>query len=418
MKKTIICASLVCAAFSLFAQNSIPETGSAVPFTLLETTKSGVEVRNGGFGSDACAHPSNKNEFYLVTDRGPNADYKGAQGKGKLFPTPDYTPQIGLFRIKEDGSVELLKKILLKTPEGKNITGLPNPKGKGATGEIAYDLEENILGTDDYGLDSEGLVAMKDGTFWLSDEYGPHIVHYDADGVELERISPLGMTTGSRHIPAVFARRRANRGMEGLAVTKNQKTLVGIMQSTMFNPSKKALGNSQVVRVLTFDIKSGKTKQFLYLQNEETDSCSGITALSNTEFIVIERDGKFSSDGEAHKRLYKITLKGATDVSGDFESEGGLLVNGKTIEENSVEDLEKAGIKFIKKELICDLTEVLSNKYPHDKLEGVWLLDKNTIAVANDNDFALTIKDNELAQKFVGSTDLIEDDVVYTVKIK
>lgn len=50
--------------------------------------------------------------------------------------------------------------------------------------------------------------------------------------------------------------------MEGLAVTKNHKTLVGIMQSTMFNPSKKALGNKQVVRVLTFDIKSGKTKQF------------------------------------------------------------------------------------------------------------------------------------------------------------
>ncbi|QQA00666.1 hypothetical protein [Treponema peruense] len=50
--------------------------------------------------------------------------------------------------------------------------------------------------------------------------------------------------------------------IEDLAVTKNRKTLIEIMQSTMFNPSKKAIGNSQVVRVLTFDIKSGKTNQF------------------------------------------------------------------------------------------------------------------------------------------------------------
>ena len=50
--------------------------------------------------------------------------------------------------------------------------------------------------------------------------------------------------------------------IEDLAVTKNRKTLIEIMQSTMFNSSKKAIGNSQVVRVLTFDIKSGKPNQF------------------------------------------------------------------------------------------------------------------------------------------------------------
>lgn len=50
--------------------------------------------------------------------------------------------------------------------------------------------------------------------------------------------------------------------IEDLAVTKNRKILVEIMQSTMFNSSKKAIGNSQVIRVLTFDIKSGKPNQF------------------------------------------------------------------------------------------------------------------------------------------------------------
>lgn len=126
--------------------------------------------------------------------------------------------------MEKDGTVSLVKEIILKSPDGKPITGLPNPKDRGATGEIAYTLDGKILGTDDYGLDSEGIAAAKDGTFWISDEYGPHIVHFAADGTEIERISPYGMTTGNRHLPAVLARRRANRGMEGLALTPDGKT--------------------------------------------------------------------------------------------------------------------------------------------------------------------------------------------------
>lgn len=150
---------------------------------------------------------------------------------------------------------------------------------------------------------------MKDGTFWISDEYGPHIVHYDADGKQIERISPFGMDTGKRHLPTVLARRRANRGMEGLAITPDEKTLVGIMQSTLFNPSKKEISNKQLVRIVTFDIKTGSTKQYAYIQNKETDSTCGITALSNTEFVVIERDENFPAKKKHISIFSKLTLK-------------------------------------------------------------------------------------------------------------
>lgn len=39
-------------------------------------------------------------------------------------------------------------------------------------------------------------------------------------------------------LPQEFSYRRANRGMEGLTITPDQKTLVGIMQSTMDLPTK------------------------------------------------------------------------------------------------------------------------------------------------------------------------------------
>lgn len=392
----------------------IKSDGAKIPFKLLKKTGNGVEIRKGGFGSDACAYPGDSSKFYLITDRGPNIDYKGAEGKGKLFPVPDFNPEIGLFQIQKDGTVKLLKTIGLKNPDGKKITGLPNPQGKGATGEIAYDLKDNILGLDEYGLDSEGLVAMNDGSFWVSDEYGPHIVHFSAKGKEIERISPYGMTTNGRKIPAVLAKRRANRGMEGLAKTPDEKFLVGIMQSTLHNPSKKEIVNNRLIRIVKFEIATGKTWQYLYQQNKETDSCCGITALSNDEFVVIERDGNFAGQKEAHKYLYKISLKDATDVNGDMTLENGLKIEGKTLEQCTQTEVLDAGITFVKKELITDLVKEIG--YCHDKLEGLWLLDENTICVANDNDFALIEKDNKLVQKILPGKSTPEDDVVYSVK--
>lgn len=398
---------------------SVSKNGAAVPYRVLLKTADGVEIQNGGYGSDGCAHPADSSLFYLITDRGPNIDYEGASGKGKLFPVPEYSPRIGLFRMEKNGTVSLVKEIILKSPDGKPITGLPNPKDRGATGEIAYTLDGKILGTDDYGLDSEGIAAAKDGTFWISDEYGPHIVHFAADGTEIERISPYGMTTGNRHLPAVLARRRANRGMEGLALTPDGKTLVGLMQSTLYNPSKKEITNKRLIRIVTFDIASGATKQFVYLQNKETDSTCGIVALSNTEFVVIERDGNFSGEKETHKYLFKIDISGATDVTGDdVQSLDGMVVNGKTLEQCSAEELSKAGIKTVSKKLLVDLTSYLPNKYPHDKLEGLWITGRNSIAVANDNDFAINVKDNKLVQKILPGTDRIDDDVVYVITLE
>lgn len=71
--------------------------GSEVPYTVLAKTNDGVEIQNGGYGSDACAHPTDSSLFYLVTDRGPNIDFKGNSGKGKMFPVSSYAPRIGRF---------------------------------------------------------------------------------------------------------------------------------------------------------------------------------------------------------------------------------------------------------------------------------------------------------------------------------
>ena len=397
-----------------------------------------IEIRNGGFGSAMTAHPDNPKQFYAMTDRGPNAKFKGGHGKGKIFPTPDYTPRIGLFEVKDDGAVVLVKTILLKRPDGTPISGLPNSSGLGGTGETPYDVagevvavdaskpydkDANPMRLDDYGLDGEGLVALKDGTFWVSDEYGPHIVHFDAEGREIDRINAFaGDKRSSRKLPAEFAKRRPNRGMEGLAITPDEKTLVGVMQSTMRNPDK-SVQKQDVTRIVTVNLEDGEVSQYLYRQEKPANSNSEIAALSDDAFILIERDGKFlKKDPKAMKRVYGISLKSGTDLE-KVKGEGlvqdeklGLLIDGETIEqavmENGWEGLAAKGIKPVEKKLVVDMVEQVG--YPHDKMEGLWIIDGKTLGVLNDDDFALWQTKGKLHQKYLDDK-TIDGNTLYIV---
>ncbi len=101
------------------------------------------------------------------------------------------------------------------------------------------------------------------------------------------------------------------------------------MQSRLYNPSNAAAINKTLTRIVAFDIATGATKQYLYQQEIDNNSNSEISALSDTQFLIIERDGKFSGDGPVMKHIYKIDISGAKDISGaGFDAVNGMLVNG------------------------------------------------------------------------------------------
>lgn len=435
------------------ALNSYPQAGVYLRYQVLRNDvfdgKTGqlFEVRNGGYGSAMTADPTNTTRFYAMTDRGPNGDFTGALGVGKKFPTPDYTPRIGLFEVHADGKIELIKTILLKRPDGSPITGLPNSSALGGTGEIPYDADgnpivvdsalpydaiHNPLKLDNYGLDSEGLVAMKDGTFWVSDEYGPHIVHFDADGKEIGRINPFAEDSrASIHLPAEFGKRWANRGMEGLTVTPDQKTLVGIMQSTLYNPDK-SVKNINLTRIVTVNLETGKIGQYLYKQDQKQGSNCELAALSATKILVIERDGNFLYGGpngasaatpSAQKLVYRFDLSTGTNLeevqlADNMEQDPalGLTIGGKTLEQvvlnQGWDALSAVGIVPVTKKLVVDM--VAKVNYPHDKMEGLWVIDSKHLGVLNDDDFATWSTNGMLEQKMIDSN-TIDGNRLYIV---
>ncbi|MAD46518.1 MAG: phytase esterase-like protein [Oceanospirillaceae bacterium] len=431
--------------------DNFPADGTLLDYQILRAdlidgkTQQTFEIRNGGYGSAMTAHPSHKNWFYALTDRGPNATYTGDQGKGKKFPVADYTPRIGLFQVNTDGSITQLDTILLKDRQGNAITGLPNTSALGGTGETPYDADgkvipqddslpynatTNPIRLDDYGLDGEGLAAMDDGTFWISDEYGPHIVHFSAEGVELDRINAFADDDRVNfHLPAEFANRRANRGMEGLAVTPDQQYLVGVMQSTMYNPDS-AVKDLDITRIVKISLQDGSVSQYLYKQEKNQNSNSELVALSGTEFLLLERDGSFlyggpkAADPDAQKQVYRIDLSDATDLesvadSGTLaqDSELGLTIAGETLEEVVLNQgwsaLTDAGITPVSKALVVDMVSVVN--YPHDKMEGLWVIDDSHLGVLNDDDFATWSTGGELEQKMLDSN-TIDGNRLYIVE--
>ncbi len=380
--------------------------------------RNGVKVYNGGFGSAMALHPYADGQFYLMTDRGPN--FESTTSGQLIFPVPAFAPQIGLFEIDGD-SLRRTKVISLKDAAGHALTGLPNPAGQGGTGETAIDLDGNALAPDPEGLDPEGLVALPDGTFWISDEYGPHILRVDAEGRTLERINPYGTGTGGRKLPRVFSQRRANRGMEGLALTPDGTTLVGIMQSALDNPfsdRNNIRSKSRLTRIVTFNIATGATQQYVYLQEIPNLANSEIIALSNLEFHVLERDGAFPGHPTVpaqYKRVYKINLGGATDVSDPADSDSGILINNKTLEQLTIEELNAAGIVPVSKTLVVDVLAVLPS-YPHDKPEGIALISANVLAVVNDDDFGIASDGSGgIVQKILPPSSQVDRNVMYFI---
>jgi hypothetical protein len=357
--------------------------------------------------------PGRPGFFYGLTHRGPNAD---APDGNKSEPVLNSTPQIGEFRLV-NGKAELLKTVLLKGP--KSLGGTPySGRPPHDTSEVIDDvaatnatLNNGVVtpvpvAKDPYGYDSEGLVALPDGTFWVSDEYGPYITHFDANGYELGRLTPYQNSQDNAfhkiigYLPADLANRLKNKGMEGLTITPDGQTLVGMMQSALQMPdlgSTKA-ANVAVTRIITVNLHTYQTKQYIYLLDDPKttgDANSEITALSDTKFLVDERDGNF--EPFANKILYEVDINGATDIS-------GLTINGKSPEAFAGTDgtnaalaaLTAAGVQVAQKQPYLQVGTLLSQLDPtgklfgHDKVEGVATTDAGqTLYLSNDDDFGI-----------------------------
>jgi hypothetical protein len=240
-------------------------------------------------------------------------------------------------------------------------------------------------------FDPESIRVSNDGrTVFISDEYGPYVRKFDRATGQLIKTftlpsnlyvssqSPQGAVETSTNASG----RTDNKGMEGLSITPDGKTLVGIMQAPLIQDSGANDPAKKTVRIVTIDIATGDTKEYAY--NLTTGSgVSDIVALNDHQFLVDERDGHGRADGSdaVAKQLFIIDTNGATDVtdlSGEALKDAALPKSGPFLD--IVAALGAAGIP--PSEVPAKIEGLAFG--PDVTVDGQV---EHTLFVSNDNDF-------------------------------
>lgn len=361
-----------------------------------------------GIGSGAFHHPDDPpNVIWTVGDRGPNVtcgDFKSIAKmelpacretrNGRVYLTPSYSPSLYRVLLTDTGTFRITDVITLKDRDGIPLSGLPNPL-RSATTETPLDGHGRPLGQDVHGIDAEGVIRLTDGTFWIADENAPSIVHVSIDGRIITRHVPQGTEAdyaGARYdvvgsLPAILAKRQLNRGIESLAVSRDERFLFFIMQSPLANPDTAAFRTSRNVRLFKIERTSMQiVGEYVYVldepktfrrdpSNDQADvRVSEMVSVGPDRLVVLERT-------EATTKLYEISLAEATNIHGNPWDD---VRTEPTLEQQA--HLADAGIVPVTKTLRFDTAD-----FPKvaGKTEGVALLADGTLALINDDDFGI-----------------------------
>ncbi|NHZ99919.1 esterase-like activity of phytase family protein [Massilia sp. CCM 8734] len=387
------------------------------------------------YGSGLAFKGKNANgdlEFYSLTDRGPNGDgpnLPALDGQGtmgsKIFPSPSFTPSIGVFTIGKQGAT-LSASLPIKVAAGVNASGLPVPAGSlGNSAEIPvfdamkFDPASKAV-FNAGGIDSEAIaVDQRRNALWVSDEYGPFLARIDVGtGIIQAKYAP-----GSG-LPAILAKRRANRGMEGMTLDPASDKIHAFLQSPLSDGTAvyAVTGKNEQVerfarftRWIEFDPATGATTRMFAYPLDGKDYADGRTgnaklgdmvALGNGKFIVIEQGA--GPDGEVFNKLMLVQIGEASNIlapgfnphTSDLEksSMSGTAINGASW----------AGVTPLKKTLLLDLNAI---GWLAEKAEGLALVDGMTLALTNDNDFGMLTRVTGPDGKIVAAADVTKCNV-------
>jgi len=305
--------------------------------------------------------------LYVATpDRGPNNGLDS------------YTDRYYLVELTLSGgtvSASLRGGATLKRDAGATFTGLSS----------AFDATGS---PNSLRLDPEGVRVSPSGTFFVSDEYGPYLYEFGADGTRLRALSVPSKfliaspnADGTIELTGNTSGRQSNRGMEGLAITPDGTRLFGAMQNALLQDG--ALSGTTRVgtnnRILEYDLATNVTHEYLYQLTNRSYGVNEIVAINDHQFLTIERDGN-GGTAAAFKELYFVDVSNATDISGiaNLPSTG-----------------TPAGVVPVTKQPflnLLDSTYGLAGASFPEKIEGLAfgpdLPDgRHVLVVTNDNDF-------------------------------
>lgn len=232
---------------------------------------------------------------------------------------------------------------------------------------VNEDTDERLLTGADF--DIESLVRAADGTFWVGEEFGPFLLHFDEDGTLLEAPYefPDGRSPGNPYLePGEKPNVGGSRGFEAMA--SSGRYLYPVVEG--------ALADDTDVRrrwIYQFDTRRGEYtgKRWAYQTDQQANVIGDAFATGRDTMLLIERDD-FEGDQAVTKRVYEVDL-GRKDRDGFVKKE--LVVDALRI----------ANPRGIDKGEGYGLGETFS--LPVQSFETVLFVDRDTLLIGNDNNY-------------------------------
>jgi hypothetical protein len=371
----------------------------------------------------------------LLPDRGYNVegttDYNDRINRIDFHLTPTAaTATLAPAQQQTGLEAKLADTIILMDDQGKPVTGLDPESGvRAAKGKMPV-LPEAKNGK--VALDPEAVVRLKDGSMLISDEYGPYIYHFGADGKMLSATQPpkalLPMRKGEINFSSnnvgeggtvpdpkdPDTGRQNNQGLEGMSLTPDGKYLIAVLQSATRQDGGDKKTTRMNTRALVYDATDVDNLKLVheYVVPLPTFDEKGkvavaaqseILALSDKTFLMLARDSNngqgLKGDTSVYRKIDLVDVSAATDIA-NTEFDDLKPVAPKGIVDASVKPATLT--PFIDLNDAKDLARFgLHNGAPNDKnnLSEKWeaisiapVLDPAApddffMFVANDNDF-------------------------------
>ncbi len=327
-------------------------------------------------------------------------------------------------------ALSYLGSVKLADNQGRDFTG--NDPGPGTTTALGVTLPSPTgaaLGAGRISIDAEGIAYLRDGSFFVSDEYSASVFYFDAQRRLQGVIAPPpalvprtgGVIDFNSLNPPTTGGRRNNQGMEGMSVSPDGSRLFVLLQSGAVQDTTTNQATRQNTRLLVYDISTARTPTspighyVLQLPNltlngaggapDRTAAQSELLALNSTQFLVLSRDGNGRGNGTTNPFVYKSVLlvdtSGATNLAGTaFETSYQPLAPGGVLNSSITPVLQAQFINILNTTQLGRFGVSLGNTLSDasrlsEKWESLGLapaLDASAptdyfLFVGNDNDF-------------------------------
>jgi uncharacterized protein YjiK len=396
---------------------------------------SGLSITGWGYNSGSGQFTGT---FNVLPDRGYNSGAIYSNYAARVHSVPfTFTPYYGSTAVGQTQIVPTYSTttkftyvdgLTTKFTTGLNPTGVSTMLGQSVGTVVAANgpggAQETLI-----SFDAEAIHVFPDGSGFVSDEYGTYLCRFNSSKQITKLIQlpesarphrPVGTLEFDSVSPPTNGRRN-NQGLEGMAVSPDNTRLLALMQSALVQDTGAGGQGRYNTRLYVYDIAGANLENPVLISEhvvqlprydlngngsglDTTSAQSEIVALSNTQFLMLPRDGnglgKGTTDPIVMKTVDLVDFSSATNILGLYDTEGAQISPSGTL---------RAGITAAKSTVVVNLlssadlakfgfntnTSAPNQFTVNEKMEGMALVpDTSTTStedyflfVANDNDF-------------------------------